>query len=153
PPPASDDWGTPADSYVPATSFPAVERESGQKPGEDVHAFMERRRLHNEKQTQRESLEAKSRRLAQETHASKGGPPGKRGARAFIWEEEEGGFFVRHTFNRTDAADRWDEFTPAQRIYDSFSNQRDLCTALAPNEEAEPDGLYDNVADDDFPFY
>ncbi|KAJ7220375.1 hypothetical protein C8J57DRAFT_1536850 [Mycena rebaudengoi] len=42
------------------------------------------------------------------------------------------------------------KFTPNQRIYDSFSNQWDLCTALAPNEEAEPDA-YDN--DDDFQFH
>ncbi|KAJ6601700.1 hypothetical protein DFH09DRAFT_900336, partial [Mycena vulgaris] len=132
------------DSSVPAISFPAVERDSGQKQGEDIHAFMERRRLHNEKRAKHESPQARNRCLAQETHASKGGPPGKKGARVFIWEEEEGGFFIRRAYNRTDAAERWDEFTPNQRIYDSFSNQWDLCTALAPNEEAEPDYSYDD---------
>ncbi|KAJ7500187.1 hypothetical protein B0H11DRAFT_1714903 [Mycena galericulata] len=137
---------------VPAIPFPAVERDSGQKQGEDIHAFMERRRLHNEKRAQHESPQAKTRRLAQEAHASKGGAPGKKGARVFIWEEEEGGFFIRRAYNRTDAADRWDEFTPNQRIYDSFSNQWDLCTALAPNEDAEPDCLYDDD-DDDFRFH
>ncbi|KAJ7707911.1 hypothetical protein B0H14DRAFT_2646762 [Mycena olivaceomarginata] len=138
----------PADSTPPAISFPAVEHDSGQKHGEDIHAFMKRRRLHNEKQAQHETSEAKGRRLAQENHAVKGGPPGKKGARAFIWEEEEGGFFIRCTCNRTDAAERWDEFTSNQRIYDYFSNQWDLCTALAPNEEAEPDEMYDD--DDDY---
>ncbi|KAJ7743884.1 hypothetical protein B0H14DRAFT_2265681, partial [Mycena olivaceomarginata] len=116
------------DSTSPAISFPAVERDSGQKHGEDIHAFMKRRRLHNEKRAQNETSEAKSRRLAQENHAVKGGPPGKKGARVFIWEEEEGGFFIRRACNRTDAAERWDEFTSNQRIYDSFSNQWDLCT-------------------------
>ncbi|KAF8200487.1 hypothetical protein K438DRAFT_653774 [Mycena galopus ATCC 62051] len=154
PPPASDGWGTPvnAESSVPAISFPAVERDSGQKLGEDVHAFMERRRLHNEQRAQRESPEAKRRRLAQEDHASAGAPPGKKGARVFIWEEEEGGFFVRRAYNRTDAADRWDEFTPAQRVYDSFSNQWDLCTELAPHKEAEP-SVFSGDDDDDFRFY
>ncbi|KAJ7473910.1 hypothetical protein B0H11DRAFT_1728787 [Mycena galericulata] len=135
---------------VPAIPFPAVERDSGQKQGEDIHAFMERRRLHNEKRAQHESPEARKRRLAQEVHASKGGAPGKKGARVFIWEEEEGGFFIRRAFNRTDAADRWDEFTSNQRIYDSFSNQWDLCIALAPSEEAEPDHVYDNDDEDAF---
>ncbi|KAJ7892502.1 hypothetical protein B0H14DRAFT_2335317 [Mycena olivaceomarginata] len=138
----------PADSTPPAISFPAVERDSGQKHGEDIHAFMKRRRLHNEKRAQHETSEAKGRRLAQENHAVKGGPPGKKGARVFIWEEEEGGFFIRRACNHTDAAERWDEFTSNQRIYDSFSNQWDLCTALAPNEEAEPDEMYDD--DDDY---
>ncbi|KAJ7876639.1 hypothetical protein B0H13DRAFT_1632076 [Mycena leptocephala] len=141
----------PADSSVPAISFPAVERDSGQRSGEDIHAFMERRRLHNEKRAQHETSQAKDRRIAQEKNAMKGGPPGKKGARVFIWEEEAGGFFIRRAYNRTDAADRWDEFTPNQRIYDGFSNQWDLCTALAPNEEAEPDDSYDH--DDDFQFH
>ncbi|KAJ7776669.1 hypothetical protein B0H14DRAFT_3508251 [Mycena olivaceomarginata] len=138
----------PADSTPPAISFPAVERDSDQKHGEDIHAFMKRRRLHNEKRAQHETSEAKGRCLAQENHAVKGGPPGKKGARIFIWEEEEGGFFIRCACNRTDAAERWNEFTSNQRIYDSFSNQWDLCTALAPNEEAEPDEMYDD--DDDY---
>ncbi|KAJ7176581.1 hypothetical protein C8R46DRAFT_889507 [Mycena filopes] len=143
------------ESIVPA-SFPAVERYSGQKAGEDIHAFMERRRLHNAQLALHESPDAKKRRLVQEAHAAKGAPPGKKGARVWIWEEEEGGFFIRRAFNRTDAADRWDEFTPAQRVYDSFGNQWDLCTALAPNEDAEPytshDGDYDDD-DGDFHFY
>ncbi|KAJ7030138.1 hypothetical protein C8F04DRAFT_962053 [Mycena alexandri] len=140
---------------VPAIPFPAVERGSGQKEGEDVHAFMERRRLHNEKRAQHESPQARTARLAQEAHASKGAPPGKKGARVFIWEEEEGGFFIRRAYNRTAAAERWDEFTPAQRIYDSFANQWDLCTALAPGEEAEPESFDDGDDDDEdfFPFH
>ncbi|KAJ7450350.1 hypothetical protein FB451DRAFT_1052286 [Mycena latifolia] len=142
----------PADSAIPARSFPAVERDSGQKQGEDIHTFLERRRLHNEKRAQHESPQARSRCLAQEVHASKGGAPGKKGARVFIWEEEDG-FFIRHAYNRIDAGERWDEFTPNQRIYDSFSNQWDLCTALAPNEEAEPDDIYDDDDDEAFPFH
>ncbi|KAJ7334612.1 hypothetical protein DFH08DRAFT_707134 [Mycena albidolilacea] len=137
----------PADSTPPAISFPAVERDSDQKHGEDIHAFMKRCRLHNEKRAQHETSEARGWRLAQENHAAKGGPPGKKGAHLFIWEEEEGGFFIRRACNCTDAAEHWDEFMSNQRIYDSFLNQWDLCTALAPNEEAEPDEMYDD--DDD----
>ncbi|KAJ7036002.1 hypothetical protein C8F04DRAFT_954366 [Mycena alexandri] len=138
---------------VPAIPFPAVKHGSGQKEGEDVPAFMERRRLHNKKHAQHESPQARTARLAQEAHASKGAPPGKKGARVFIWEEEEGGFFIRRAYNRTAAAERWDKFTPAQRIYDSFANQRDLCTALAPGKEAEPESFDDGDDDDDEDFF
>ncbi|KAJ6451721.1 hypothetical protein C8R47DRAFT_1229726 [Mycena vitilis] len=95
-----------ADSPVPVKSFPAVERGSGQKAGEDIHAFMERRRLHNAKRTQLESSQARTSRLAKEQHASKGAPPGKKGACVFIWEEEDGGFFIRRACNRQDAVRR-----------------------------------------------
>ncbi|KAJ7859849.1 hypothetical protein B0H14DRAFT_2350966 [Mycena olivaceomarginata] len=154
PPPTYQHSDAPIDSPLPAIPFPAVERDSGQRPGEDVHVFMERRRLHNEKRVRTETPQAKDRCLAQENNARKGGPPGKRGAHVFIWDEEDGGFFVRRAYNRSDAADRWDEFAPDQRIYDSFSNTWDLCTALAPNQDAEPDEMYDDDNDnDDFHFH
>ncbi|KAJ7718907.1 hypothetical protein B0H16DRAFT_1796329, partial [Mycena metata] len=147
-------FGTSAPPFS-AIPFPAVERGSDQKEGEDVHAFMERRRLCNDKRAQHESTEARTARLAREAHASKGASPGKRGARVFIWDEEEGGFFIRRAYNRTTAAERWDEFTPAQRIYDSFSDQWDLCTALAPSEEAKPESFDDgdNDYEDFMPFH
>ncbi|KAK6988358.1 hypothetical protein R3P38DRAFT_3332056 [Favolaschia claudopus] len=112
---------------------------------QDIHAFMQRRRLHNEKRAKHESADAKKGRLAREHHASAGAAPGKKGARVFIWEEEGGGFFIRRACNRTNAADRWDEFTDHQRW--------DLCTALAPNEVAEPDIVVDDDDDDDFFFH
>ncbi|KAJ7352381.1 hypothetical protein DFH08DRAFT_957178 [Mycena albidolilacea] len=108
--PIYDDWRMPIESAVPA-SFPTVERDSGQKQGEDIHTFIECHQLDNEKRAAHESPDAKKRCLDQEAHAAKGAPPGKKGAHVFIWEEEEGGFFIRRAFNRTDAADHWDEFT------------------------------------------
>ncbi|KAJ6616362.1 hypothetical protein B0H10DRAFT_2219569 [Mycena sp. CBHHK59/15] len=33
----------------------------------------------------------------------------------------------------------WSDYTPNQRVYDSFEDQLDLCTALAPAEEPEGD--------------
>ncbi|KAJ7789412.1 hypothetical protein B0H14DRAFT_3503022 [Mycena olivaceomarginata] len=146
-PPTYQHSEIPADSSLPAVSFPAVECDSGQKPGEDIHAFMECCRLHNEKRAQHETPQAKGKHLTQENHAIKGGPPGKKGAHVFIWEEGEGGFFIQHACNHTDAAECWDEFISNQRIYDGFSNRWDLCTALAPNKEAEPDDMYNDNND------
>ncbi|KAK6984539.1 hypothetical protein R3P38DRAFT_2793470, partial [Favolaschia claudopus] len=87
--PATKPESTPSAPSPPSTPFPAVERDSGQKAGEDIHAFMERRRLHNEKRAQHESFDARKARLAREQHASGGTAPGKKGARVFIWEEED----------------------------------------------------------------
>ena len=49
----------------------------------------------------------------------------------------------------------WDEFTPNQRLYDGFSNQWDLSTALAPSEEAgddDDDGGYEDLFRPDLEF-
>ncbi|KAJ7465196.1 hypothetical protein FB451DRAFT_1179372 [Mycena latifolia] len=62
---------------------------------------------------------------------------GKRGARVYIWEEEDTGFFIRRAINWGLAADMWDEFTPNQRLYNGFHNQWDLCSVLAPEEEPQ----------------
>ncbi|KAJ7878414.1 hypothetical protein B0H13DRAFT_1631208, partial [Mycena leptocephala] len=111
---------------------------SGQKAGEDVHTFFARHKAKYETWTANETSQNRDKRLAREAHASKGGPPGKKGATVFIWEEEDG-FLIRRSINRVAAADMWDEYTTNQRVYDSWANQWDLCTALAPEEEAGAD--------------
>ncbi|KAJ7604971.1 hypothetical protein FB45DRAFT_767826 [Roridomyces roridus] len=124
---------------VPTVSFPPVKKNSGQLPGETIQAFLERRRIRNEKLAKQESPQKKQSRLAQESNALRGSAPGRGAkARVFIWDDENG-FFIRRAYSRENAASRWDEFTPAQRIFDGFSSTWDLCTALAPDEEAEPE--------------
>ncbi|KAJ6491076.1 hypothetical protein C8R45DRAFT_826145 [Mycena sanguinolenta] len=122
---------SPATSRQPAASsddptasggrkFLPVERHSGQKEGEDIQAFLARRTAQNLKWASTESSEAKAKRLARENHAMQGAPPGKKGARVFVWEEEDG-FLIRRAVNRDNAADMWDEFTPNQRFgYDDL---------------------------------
>ncbi|KAJ6602948.1 hypothetical protein B0H10DRAFT_2230052 [Mycena sp. CBHHK59/15] len=139
-PPAERDSGPtapPIDDSNARGNFPPVERDSGQKEGETIWQFIARRNAHNQKRAERESDQARSSRLAREANAAKGAAPGKKGARVFIWHEEEGDFFIRRATNRDIAADEWDNFTANQRIYDGFSNVWDLCTALASDEEAE----------------
>jgi hypothetical protein len=118
--------------------FPPVERHSGQKEGEDVHAFIARRNTQNEIWEAKEPPDAKKKRLARAAHAATGEPPSKKGARVFVWEEEDG-FFIRKAVSRANVADTWEEFTHNQRRYDDFSDQWDLCTAFAPEEEAGSD--------------
>ncbi|KAJ7848209.1 hypothetical protein B0H13DRAFT_1730038 [Mycena leptocephala] len=127
--------------------FPQPEGNSGQRYGENFDTFFARRKARNHELAEKESGQGKKKCLQQEAHAATGAPPGKQGARVFVWEEEENGFLIRRAINRNSAADMWDEFTPTQRLYDGYHNEWDLCTALAPDEEPENDG--DDGPDDD----
>ncbi|KAK7015660.1 hypothetical protein R3P38DRAFT_2786602 [Favolaschia claudopus] len=129
----------PSASPPASTPFPAVERDSGQKPGEDIHAFG----LHNEKRAQHESFDARKARLAREQHASGGSAPGKKGARVFIWEED-GGFFIRRAAHA---------IAPMRLTVGTNLLPWDLCTALAPTEIAEPDNFDDDDGDEDYFFF
>ncbi|KAJ7082216.1 hypothetical protein B0H15DRAFT_785811, partial [Mycena belliarum] len=129
---------------------------SGQRYGEDVHAFFARRKERNEQLAKMETSKMKQERLQREANAAQGAPPGKKGARVFIWEEEDNGFFIRRAMNRAMAANSWHEFTSNQRLYDGYHNQWDLCSALAPNEEPEGSddedgGTENHLADCEFP--
>ncbi|KAJ7153189.1 hypothetical protein C8R43DRAFT_885795 [Mycena crocata] len=116
--------------------LPQPERDSGQRPGEDFRAFFARRKLRNEQIVMVESSVLKEQRLQREEHAVKGAAPGKKGARVFVWEEEQG-IWIRRAVNRTAAADMWDEFTTNQRLYDGFRKEWDLCPPLALDEESQ----------------
>lgn len=131
--PSSFRSASPAENV--SRKFPPVVPGSGQKVGEDIHAFLARRNEKYEKWLATETSSNRAKRLAREAHASKGGPPGKKGATVFVWEEEND-FLVRRPINRSLAADMWDEFTSTQRRYDSWANEWDLCTALDPEAEA-----------------
>ncbi|KAJ7731460.1 hypothetical protein DFH07DRAFT_968786 [Mycena maculata] len=123
--------------------FPQPEKDSGQRYGENVHAFFVRRKARNEEIAAQETPKMREECLQREAHAAKGSAPGRKGERVFVWEEEDG-FFIRRAINRDLAAQMWDEFTPNQHLYDGFHKQWDLCVALAPNEEAEnSDDEYD----------
>ncbi|KAJ7504123.1 hypothetical protein B0H11DRAFT_1709600 [Mycena galericulata] len=137
------------------SKFPQPEKDSGQLHGENIHAFLARRKPRNEQLAKRETLQMTQKHLQREAHAVQGGPPGKKGPRVFIWEEENG-FFIRRSINRSFAADRWNEFTDNQRLYDGYHNQWDLCSALAPDEVPEDDDSdYEpgEILDDSEPVY
>ncbi|KAF7335604.1 hypothetical protein MVEN_02215000 [Mycena venus] len=117
---------------------PPFDSQSGQKAGEAVRAFLARRNEKYEKWAATETPAHRTKRSDRERNALKGAPPGRKGATVFIWEEEDD-FLIRTPLSRESAADRWDEFTPAQRHYDSWANEWDLCLALAIEEDAGAD--------------
>ncbi|KAJ7702632.1 hypothetical protein B0H17DRAFT_1194524 [Mycena rosella] len=142
--PASPDRpvGNPAKDV--GQKFPPVERHSGQREGEGLHAFFAHRKTQNEKWMEKETPAARSKRFAREANAAKGVAPSKKGAQVFVWEEQDS-FFIHTATSRESPADMWDEFTSNQRLYDGFSDQWDLCVALAPEKEAE---LHDDDTND-----
>ncbi|KAJ6587821.1 hypothetical protein B0H10DRAFT_1961287 [Mycena sp. CBHHK59/15] len=125
------------DSSNQTGTFPPVEKHSGQKDGEDVHAFFAQRKNLNEKRAEMENPSMKTRHLVREVNAAQGMPPG--------------------AVNHEAAADMWSDYTPNHRMYDSFEDQWDLCTALTLAEEPEnddddePDEALDNDLEDQFP--
>jgi hypothetical protein len=133
-PPSSTDTG----STDGGPAFPQPEKHSGQLYGEDINSFLSRRQARNAELAAAETDKMKAERLQREAHAAKGAPPGRKGARVFIWEEETG-FYIRRSINRNSAADMWDHFTDNQRLYDGFRNEWDLCEALAPSEGVQDD--------------
>ncbi|KAF7300377.1 hypothetical protein HMN09_00921000 [Mycena chlorophos] len=132
-------------------AIPKPEQNSGQLHGETFEDFFARRRLRNLEREAAESPAKKTARLAEEAKLVEAQqPPSKNGKNqplVYIWDLEDG-FFIRRLYGRTLARDRWEDFTPNQRRYNSFHRQWDLCEGFAPNESAEPDD-YDDYDDDD----
>ncbi|KAJ6571017.1 hypothetical protein DFH09DRAFT_916927 [Mycena vulgaris] len=122
--------------------FPPVFHDSGQRPGEDMDAFFLRReRIRNEK-ILHETPSERQRREQREANAAKGNGPGRHGARVYVWEKVRG-HYMRELVGR----DRWEDFGPEQRRYNSVNNEWDLCFdfgADAEPEEDEDDSYDDN---------
>ncbi|KAK0230328.1 hypothetical protein IW262DRAFT_1453227 [Armillaria fumosa] len=77
-------------------------------------------------------------------NAAKHAVPGRKGARVFYWDEEDG-FLIRRAAGRKNYDWHWGRFGAKQRRYDSFRNEWDLCEELDPQDE--PTHIY--MSDDD----
>ena len=140
----------PADppSAPPTRKLPPVEAGSGQKLGETFTEFFARRAVDNERREARETPNAKTSRLQREAHARTGAPPGRKGARVFVWEDTNGDeFYIRRAKNRSIAASMWDEYAPAQRIYDGFADCWDLCEGIKTDKRP---ACFDDEYDDEY---
>ncbi|KAJ7087580.1 hypothetical protein B0H15DRAFT_781295 [Mycena belliarum] len=130
---------------TPAGSFPPVERNSGQREGETMDAFFQRRRQNVSTRALRETPQERKSRQQRETHAAKGAAPGKKGARVYVWEKSNG-HYVRRAVGRNNQDDIWEEYGPCQRRYDSYYDEWDICEEFGPPSDADDD-------DDDFGIY
>jgi hypothetical protein len=122
--------------------FPPIEKDSGQKAGESLDAFFLRRQAENSRRSERESLNDRQARAQREAHAQKGLPPGKRGSRVYYWEKDSG-HYIRYAAGRGNYEAYFEDYPPAQRRYDSFKDEWDLCSAFGdddrPGNDDPPD--------------
>ncbi|KAJ7017375.1 hypothetical protein C8F04DRAFT_1279578 [Mycena alexandri] len=142
----ADEASTPTSSFL----FP-VESGTGQKAGETMARFFARRERSNQEMLLAENDDQKKRRAQREENAAKGRAPGKKGALVFVWELR-GGNYIRTPGGRNKYEDLWDEYSAAQRRYDSFRNEWDLCEEFDQVEtkvDRRPIKMVEDDDDDD----
>ncbi|KAF7365943.1 hypothetical protein MVEN_00469700 [Mycena venus] len=112
------------------------------------------RKASNDAYMLKETPQQKTARLQREAHAATGQVPGKssKAARVFVWEEIDGNL-IRQAVGRKNYEDRWDDFTPSQRVYDSIHNEWDLCENFGPldDQDLAHDDWDDYGLDDEVP--
>jgi hypothetical protein len=128
-------------------NFPPVEKFSGQDIGEDWRSFFARRAKRCVLLAEKESPQGKESRRQKEAHAAKHLPPGKQGARVYIWDDEDG-FLIRRAAGRRNYETCWEKFGPNQRRYNSFYDEWDLCEEFDPTDGPEDHGFDDQDGHD-----
>ncbi|KAK0477247.1 hypothetical protein IW261DRAFT_1338705, partial [Armillaria novae-zelandiae] len=133
-----------------------VEKYSGQRAGEDWKSFFARRDAENAKHAEKETENTRQEHQQRIDHAAKQAVPGRKGARVFYWDEEDG-FLIRQAGGRKNYDWHWGRFGAKQRQYNSFHNEWDLCEELDPQDEptyisGDDDSDYDGE-DHYFPLY
>ncbi|KAK7059494.1 hypothetical protein R3P38DRAFT_2496075 [Favolaschia claudopus] len=149
PPASSTPSSSTPSSSTPSSSFPPVERYSGQRAGETMSEFFARRARTNEATLAKETPQARSQRLQRETHAQRGGVPGKKGACVFVWEKVNE-HYIRRSAGRQNYEDVWEEYSSSQRVYDAFRNEWDVCEAFGhPDPDDNFSETHGGGGDDD----
>ncbi|KAK1234563.1 hypothetical protein PQX77_002234 [Marasmius sp. AFHP31] len=117
--------------------------ESGQRVGELIHDFLQRRRAKQQEREIEESETSRPTRLQWEREAANCRAPGKKGPRVWYWEkvhlgEGEGEYFrVRTLLTRGDADSYWNTHSPSQMVFDSWQNCWDICSDLGDYPASE----------------
>ncbi|KAF7969794.1 hypothetical protein HWV62_25969 [Athelia sp. TMB] len=119
-------------------SFPPLPKLSRQLVGETFEDYFLRQARICEEKLVAETADNKARRLNRERAQERHQLPGKGGPVVFIWEEVNG-WLVRTKLDRKQVDDVWEDFTDAQRKFNSFNNKWDLAVQFAPEEEPERD--------------
>ena len=133
---------SPAAETVP--EFPPVVYGSGQPPGMSMNVFFEKRADRRRRILERETPVDRQSREAKEKHAEGQACPGKAGATVFIWQLVDG-HRIRLPAGRKHQEYHWENYSRAQRRYDSINNQWDLCSEFGDNDdEMDSDDDYDD---------
>jgi hypothetical protein len=166
--PTSSGWGQPtADRDRPhalasnqqlhsttASDFPPVEAHSGQRPGESMRAYFQRRKERNLKIMENETASSREKRLSLERAQAKKQVPGKKGPKVYYWEKTgELGARIRTYQTRGLVQHLWRRWRSKDVVYDSFKNEYDCCSvwSFEAEDHAFPndDGGGEDDSDDD----
>ncbi|TCD59847.1 hypothetical protein EIP91_011330 [Steccherinum ochraceum] len=123
-----------------AAEFPG-NPENDQRRGEDIHAFLRRRREENEIRVET-STEITSR-LQRKEHSRQYLRPGtsSKAAVVFLWEPCQDTRWPTHLRRtrvpRWQVQEMWHHYAPSQMHYDEYRNEWDVCQALDPDVDAD----------------
>ncbi|KAJ7016078.1 hypothetical protein C8F04DRAFT_1203441 [Mycena alexandri] len=140
-------------SPPPANPFPSLPEHSAQRENESIHNFFARRGESNRTKMERETGEARQRRMQRLEHAKKGGLPAGSSC-VFFWKEQ-GGHYIRQRVNRGEHKDYWAEYLRSQRRFDPVHNEWDLCMLFETNDPVfgqtyDDQHDHDDGEDDDY---
>lgn len=131
----------------PARVAPPVIKGSGQKQGETWREFFARRARAHPTILASESRVDKQKREQRAKNAQAARAPGRKGANVFYWDEHNG-FRVRTPIGYDRYNEKWEDYHGAQRRYDAFKDEWDLCTEFDADAQSE---CGDEDSDDDPP--
>ena len=120
--------------------YPVPFPHSGQKRGETLEAFFERRLQEDKKLADKETRAQTTSRKQRQAHND--GPNGQqmpgRGSKAtiFVWEQDETmpNYWMRKRITKNEWEDAW-ENRKGQRRYNAFRNEWDICSQFGPDAE------------------
>ncbi|KAL0580168.1 hypothetical protein V5O48_001827 [Marasmius crinis-equi] len=124
-----------------------IDKRSGQKPGEDVHAFLARRKADDEKKVLTDDAIERQRIADRETAAAKFSCPGEKGSiKVWCWFKEYFGdgpqdfFRVRTRVETKEIRDEWFGHNNSMKVFNGRENCWDICSDLG---EGPPLDEYD----------
>ncbi|KAJ7048460.1 hypothetical protein C8F01DRAFT_1004683 [Mycena amicta] len=126
-------------------SFPRVDKTSGQRPGESMNQFFERRARDAAAKIEKESPSKRQSRLQREQNAQ-AQPKCRPKTRVFWWEDVEG-VRIRTPIGADDSI--WSAYSVQQRRYNGVYNEWDICSDFGDdNDDEDSDndrmqGVYD----------
>ncbi|KAG9310647.1 hypothetical protein JVU11DRAFT_9224 [Chiua virens] len=121
---------------TPTLVAPRPHKGSGQRRGETWQEFFARRAAGHLQIMKREPPKEKQKRDKRIQNAKAGRAPGRKGANVFYWEEENG-FRIRTPIGFNNYTERWSDYHGAQRRYDPFADEWDLCTEFDATAESD----------------
>lgn len=125
---------------------------SGQLVGEDPDTYRARCLVRRQKSMEKETPEQKLAREQREKQHRTPSQPGKKGPLCWLWEKQEGGWWLKNPVSRNAVEDAWPMWAPEQMFYDSIRNEWNICEEWAPDARAPIEDDYEfNDRDDDYP--